>query len=448
MPEVSDVFISYAPENRDAARAIASALERRDLDVAWDWDQLEGDAVAEETERELQAARCVLVLWSADSVAAGWVEPEAREGMRGDRLVLAALDETRLPRKLRRITPFDLSTWDGSRVAPVLDELVARVAATVAAVPEAPRSAEARDQPAAPLPGATRIDVEALLGGRRATLAGHDGDLYDIAWSRDGRRLGTASADGTAAIWDPRTGKRLTVLAGHDGEVNDVALGADFAVTGSDDGTVRWWSADGGRQQRSAALGGGAVFAVDLSPDGKHVAAVTADGVVAVFDGRGKARWRHDHEAGLAAAVFFPDGTVVAAGDDRGRLLLWDAGEGDRLLVVQAHDDEVTTLSVAPSGRTLASTSEHGGLAVWDLPEGTMRWWQSEPAGMVYGTAFSPGGDLLASCDDEGITLWRAGDGEPLAQIEDTDATRLEFAPAGAALAWAAGTVAHVVSAG
>ena len=77
----------------------------------------------------------------------------------------------------------------------------------------------------------------------RLTLTGHDGGLYEVAFSPDGRLLATASWDGTAGMWDPATGEHLRTLTGHDGAVAGVAFSPDgcLLATAGRDGTARVW---------------------------------------------------------------------------------------------------------------------------------------------------------------------------------------------------------------
>ena len=50
----------------------------------------------------------------------------------------------------------------------------------------------------------------------RLILSGHESDVTSAAFSPDGSRIVTASADETARIWDAATGKEITVLRGHE----------------------------------------------------------------------------------------------------------------------------------------------------------------------------------------------------------------------------------------
>lgn len=46
-------------------------------------------------------------------------------------------------------------------------------------------------------------------------LKGHKSPVVEVAWSRDGEQLFSASADKDGAVWDVATGDRLKRLKGH-----------------------------------------------------------------------------------------------------------------------------------------------------------------------------------------------------------------------------------------
>ena len=60
------------------------------------------------------------------------------------------------------------------------------------------------------------------------TLEGHAHSVLAVAFSPDGRRLASGSADRTVKIWDSATGKELFTLNGHvDGPIVSVAFSPD-----------------------------------------------------------------------------------------------------------------------------------------------------------------------------------------------------------------------------
>ena len=92
---MSDIFISYASEDREKARELAEALSRRGWSVWWDRKIPLGKSFDEVIEKALAESKCVIVLWSAVSAASEWVRNEASEAKRRDILVpvfLEALD--------------------------------------------------------------------------------------------------------------------------------------------------------------------------------------------------------------------------------------------------------------------------------------------------------------------------------------------------------------------
>ncbi len=111
---MTDVFISYASEDRDRARKLASALEARGWSVWWDRKIIAGQAFDQVIEHELETAKCVVVLWSKDSISSEWVKNEAAVAAERGVLVPALIDNVKLPLEFRRKQTADLVSWDGA----------------------------------------------------------------------------------------------------------------------------------------------------------------------------------------------------------------------------------------------------------------------------------------------------------------------------------------------
>ena len=84
---------------------------------------------------------------------------------------------------------------------------------------------------------------DAATGKQNAPLEGHTYWVLSAAFSPDGRRIVTASADHSARIWDAATGKQVAALEGHTGIVRSAAFSPDGQriVTASEDNIARIW---------------------------------------------------------------------------------------------------------------------------------------------------------------------------------------------------------------
>ena len=123
---MADIFISYAKEDHQTAKNVASAFEAHGWSVWFDDHLLGGQSWDESIERELTAARCVVVLWSAASVKSNWVRNESRRA--GDKLVPAALDSVKWPIEFDHLQVVSLADWNGDAGAPDFQGLVQGVA--------------------------------------------------------------------------------------------------------------------------------------------------------------------------------------------------------------------------------------------------------------------------------------------------------------------------------
>jgi WD40 repeat protein len=242
------------------------------------------------------------------------------------------------------------------------------------------------------------------------TLYGHTGPVWDVAFSPDGTRLATVSDDGSARLWDPRTGRALLELTGSMAPVRCLAFSPDGKrlFTIGFDRKVRLWDSHTGRQQRE--------FVADP-----------------------------DVRVNFLSLALSRDGSrlATAAIDGPGRVRIWNADTGELLLELKKDNKRVDAVAFSPDGMVLATTSYDKTARLYDARTGEERRVLPGHNDHVVGVAFSPDGGRLATRTGDGtVRLWDAGTGQLLLQLKGVAMGALAFSPDGARLAIAGGTVA------
>lgn len=252
----------------------------------------------------------------------------------------------------------------------------------------------------------------------------------------DAKTLATSSLDGTLRLWEtadllkhrktledsngdgkPELPKPSAGVTAHSGSgVTALAVSPDGKrlATGSTEGTVKLWDADG--LKPVATLSGahpGAVRSIQFSPDGKVLASAGTDKVAKLWDvskEKPAVLFKLDgHEGPVNAVAFSPDGKWVATGTGvakkSGSVHVWDAGTGKPAYKLEGAEDVVTCLVFHPKTDHLASGGADKKIRVWDLAA-KKELYADEHGEPLRNLVISPDGVRFGSCSDRSVRWW------------------------------------------
>ena len=181
----SDVFISYAREDQETAKALAKVLSAKGWKIWWDRKIAPGESFDKAIERQLKTCKCAIVLWSTHSVDATWVRNEARRAARRSVLLPILIEAVETPLEFDDLQAVDLISWQVPAEHPEFEALFDRI----------------QELAGVPLDTRARIAVERARGefaaGRRdaaiTILAEFQPAHAQVAWALDDLRREAAS---------------------------------------------------------------------------------------------------------------------------------------------------------------------------------------------------------------------------------------------------------------
>ncbi|PZV19631.1 MAG: hypothetical protein DCF20_01085 [Pseudanabaena sp.] len=291
-----------------------------------------------------------------------------------------------------------------------------------------------------------------------SAIAGHQKQIWAIAFSTDGQILASAGDDETVKLWSMSTGEVIRTLYGHKSRIWSVAFSPDakVLVSGSDDRIVKLWDVDTGQCIRTIQgyhkatkpvvfshagdllfsfsyeeqsvrvwdiqnakclknfdLDTSGVMQVSFSPDQQTLACGNYDHTIKIFDAKNGtcSQILQGHSTWVRFVIFSPNGEMLISGSGDRTIKIWHLQTGECLHTLCGHTSPIQALAIHANGEILASGSWDGTIKVWDLrsPECLMTF--AGHSDRIESLAFSQEGMLISGSVDRTIKFWNLATG-------------------------------------
>ena len=158
----------------------------------------------------------------------------------------------------------------------------------------------------------------------------------------------------------------------------------------------------------------GKVNSIQFSPDSNSILAATGVtglyGVAIQWDlaTQKKINEFKDHRDVLYAAIFSPNGAIIATGGYDRKINLWDSKSGKKIRQLQGHNGAIYDLSFHNAGNVLASASGDQTVKLWNVKSGERLDTLGQPLREQFVTSFHPKLDLIVAAGrDNRIRSWK-----------------------------------------
>jgi WD40 repeat protein len=296
------------------------------------------------------------------------------------------------------------------------------------------------------------VRLYGVAGGEPRSIGHHEGGVYTIAFSPDGSILATGGIEGAIVLWDVASAKRLRTLSAKSGQIKQMTFSADGKrllseaerttgfewdlTTGASrelrpiDADMFWvavsprdWSralvapahgdlliADGRGVRPLAKLGGVAVH-IAVSNGGRFGVVHDGANVMTVDMSTGALRTLAPYAGHVGRISFTEDDSKIAVGGDLHDVLVIELATG-KVQTLRGHFDQVYQVAFTRDGSRLLTSSDDSTARVWDLAHGGSRVLRGHDDD-IFMAHFSPDETMVITASaDRSVRLWQLASAE------------------------------------
>ncbi len=242
-------------------------------------------------------------------------------------------------------------------------------------------------------------------------LTGHKHWVNSVAVSPDGKWAVSGSDDKSIKIWDLDSGQCRGTLEGHTNKVNCVSVTPDGTriISGSDDETICVWNYGNGHLLKTCMGHQHYVLSITSLPDGKRALSSAAGGDPTIklweLDSGQCLKTLKGHTNSITSVAVTWDGKRAISGSYDKTIKYWDLENGQCLGTLTGHAGCINSVQITPDGRYAISGSDDNTVKLWDLITKTCKGTFEGHKDRIHSVSISPDGTLAASTGFQDFTL-------------------------------------------
>lgn len=258
----------------------------------------------------------------------------------------------------------------------------------------------------------------------KAVLRAHGDKVTSAVFTPSGDIL-TASADGTAILWDVEKKKPRQYFGQNEKGLISAAISpvGDRVVTASEDGSVTLWRIGSTEKLELRGRTDHKITGISFNAKGDVIAVADDSGALTIWTtetgnvikelGNGKA---------VHQLVFSPKGELLAGTSDDNTVRIWTTSDWTQRNSLIGHTDQINSLAFSPDEKLIAAGSADATARIWDLSTGKLRQTLSGHQKSINNVDFNHDGKLLLTAsDDTTACIWSLDTGKPTTLIGHTD---------------------------
>ncbi|ETO24227.1 WD repeat-containing protein [Reticulomyxa filosa] len=261
-------------------------------------------------------------------------------------------------------------------------------------------------------------------------IKGHLKGVNSVRFSPDCTKIVSSSNDGTVRIWDVESGKEVQTLKGHSGPV----IGAQFSthndmiMSFSEDNTIRLWNKTW-KTEKILVGHSKTVTNAQFSWDNQMIVSMSLDETIRIWDVNSGNEIKRRSEVNNAR--FSSNGLSIAA-ITKHTIVIWNIQFGERKKILGKYLWDVSRSQLSPDGKSIAIDSSDE-LRIWDIvsnKEKKVLICQSK----IRDFKFSSDSQTIVSCsDDKIIRIWNVKFGIEIQALQRNlnGVTSVDIAPNG-----------------